>query len=534
MSHLGSTTITRRVTQELKQSEECDIARIMLLSKFPDQSPDQSLHEMIKSGVLLAKLCNMLSSKQIIIQEKNHNMYHLENLAQVKRRLLEFGLKETQIFDPQDLLKPEPKYALHLVSLLIFAIEAKTHIFNLSAEDVEALECIDNNSTINLLIEAIEPFQDNDSLNPFTTQQNALLSADSTQFVASEPIIAQHITADQIQEQNDVEQFVNYHELIESEQKYEQQEYQQEQQKQEEIPEQQVIEEEQQYQEQEPQKDVQPQIEIEQYKEEISQNEQVDKPQQEVEVKQEEISQIQQITEPDQIEHKNEQEIIQQQEQPPSQVTQHDQLHELHQEQQPQPIIPVSLTPPQIPTIKHKLVLIGDSSTGKSTICKRLLNQSFDKIQPTLNLEQNHVTFTSKNKQGQLINVDLIINDTAGMERFKSISQQYVRNADTVLLVYSVNERESYFGAKKWLQFIRENSQAEIIAVGNMADLESKISIEEVLELKADKYMQCSALTGTGIHELMQIEWEEKKETLTQEEIVEVCLEPKQKKGCCK
>ncbi|CAL6057140.1 Rab1a [Hexamita inflata] len=528
MSHLGSTTITRRVTQELKQSEECDIARIMLLSKFPDQSPDQSLHEMIKSGVLLAKLCNMLSSKQIIIQEKNHNMYHLENLAQVKRRLLEFGLKETQIFDPQDLLKPEPKYALHLVSLLTFAIEAKTHIFNLSAEDVEALECIDNNSTINLLIEAIEPFQDNDSLNHFTTQQNALLSADSTQFVASEPIIAQHITADQIQEQNDVEKFGNYHELIESEQKYEYQEQQQEQQKQEEIPEQQVKEEELQYQEQEPQKDDQPQIEIEQQIEEISQNK-VDEPQQEVELQQEEISQKQQIMKPDQIEHQNEQEAI------PEQPPQQDELHEIHQEQQPQPIIPVSLTsPPQIPTIKHKLVLIGDSSTGKSTICKRLLNQSIDKIQPTLNLEQNHVTFTSKNKQGQLINVDLIINDTAGMERFKSISQQYVRNADTVLLVYSVNERESYFGAKKWLQFIRENSQAEIIAVGNMADLESKISIEEVLELKADKYMQCSALTGTGIHELMQIEWEEKKETLTQEEIVEVCLEPKQKKGCCK
>ncbi|CAL6109526.1 Rab1a [Hexamita inflata] len=531
MSHLGSTTITRRVTQELKQNEECDIARIMLLSKFPDQSPDQSLHEMIKSGVLLAKLCNMLSSKQIIIQEKNHNMYHLENLAQVKRRLLEFGLKETQIFDPQDLLKPEPKYALHLVALLIFAIEAKTHIFNLSAEDVEALECIDNNSTINLLIEAIEPFQDNDSLNPFTTQQNALLSADSTQFVASEPIVAQHITVDQIQEQNDIEQFGNTHELIESEQKYEYQEQQQQQYKLEEIPEQQVMEEEQQYQECEPQIDDQPQIEIEQQKEEISQNQQVEEPQQEVEIEQEEISQKQQIMEPDYIEHQNEQKIQEpQQEQPPQPEIQQ---HELHQDPLPQPIIQVS-PQPQIPTVKHKLVLIGDSSTGKSTICKRLLNQSIDKIQPTLNLEQNHVTFTSKNKLGQLINVDLIINDTAGMERFKSISQQYVRNADTVLLVYSVNERESYFGAKKWLQFIRDNSDAEIIAVGNMADLESKISIEEVLELKADKYMQCSALTGTGIHELMQIEWEEKKETLTQEEIVEVCLEPKQKKGCCK
>ncbi|CAL6113612.1 Rab11 [Hexamita inflata] len=410
MSHLGSTTIIRNQNKLLQAEEESELAKRMLLSKFPDQSPDQSLHEMIKSGVLLAKLCNMLSSKQIIIQEKNHNMYHLENLAQVKRRLLEFGLKETQIFDPQDLLKPEPKYALHLVSLLIFAIEAKTHIFNLSAEDVEALECIDNNSTINLLIEAIEPFQDNDSLNPFTTQQNALLSADSTQFVATEPLqlIAQPV---------------------------------------------------------------------------------VTKP-------------LPQYKSPDLIQT----------------------LPYVHPIRLPSPSV-------EIPTVRYKLVLIGDSSTGKSSICRRLMNQGIDKISATVNLEQHNLKFSAKTETGKLINVDLVIQDTAGMERFRSISQQYVRNADVILLVYSVNELQTISGAKQWFQFIKNNNEkAQVIAVGNKSEIETKISQKQVEEIGADKYMQCSALTGDGIAELLQLEWKDKEET---DQVMEMSTQAKEKKGCC-
>ncbi|CAL6051126.1 Rab11 [Hexamita inflata] len=474
-----SITIIRNEKKLLQQDEESQIAKRMLLSKFPELNPNHSLHEMIKSGVLLAKLCNIFSQKQIVIQYKNHNMYHLENLAQVKRRLLEFGLKETQIFDPQDLLKPEPRYALHLVSLLIFAIQAKTHVFNLSAEDIEALECIDNISTINLDIQVIDHFnninpspvislenallsdeQINKQYEPVISQENALLTVEQTEFIPFEAV-------QQLMDVNLVEIQTGMQKL-------------------------------------------QQQIEKRNIDELQKENNLVDIQAQDINVEQ---INLQQTTIASQIQVINQEtnEILQQ----------HTIIDQIH------------LPPPSadLQTISYKLVFLGDSSTGKSSICKRLLNQNINNISATIDLEQHRLQFKSPYKP---INVNLTLQDTAGMERFRSVSQQYVRNADVVVLVYSLIEPETVSGAVKWFEFIKRNNlSAKIILVGNKSEKANKclnnLDDKKLQQLGADKYLKCSAVTGEGIDEILNIQWPDKEETKQLH-----ISEEKEKKGCCK
>ncbi|CAL5979252.1 Rab11 [Hexamita inflata] len=546
-----SITIIRNEKKLLQQDEESQLAKRMLISKFQELNPNHSLHEMIKSGVLLAKLCNIFSQKQIVIQYKNHNMYYLENLAQVKRRLLEFGLKETQIFDPQDLLKPEPRYALHLVSLLIFAIQSKTHVFNPSAEDIEALECIDSTSTINLDIQVVDYFDKNDVLSPVISlenalltdeqiniqepvisQENALLTVEQTEFIPFEAVQQlmdvnlvelqagiyklqkqEENIVDEIQVRNITDELQKDNDLIDI----------QAQNITEQINEQQVEQEQVKVPVIDPQDNNYSQIKNSDMGQDINQVEMQGIGEQQDQQKRKELSIIEKIT-------------IQFSQRSIAQQIQVRSSHPKNIEILQQHIIDqISLPPPSadLQTISYKLVFLGDSSTGKSSICKRLLNQNINNISATIDLEQHRLQFRSPYKP---ININLTLQDTAGMERFRSVSQQYVRSADVVVLVYSLIEPETVSGAVRWFEFVKRNNlNAKIILVGNKSEKATsseclKRSDELTLqELGADKFLKCSAVTGEGIEDILNIEWPDKEETKQLQ-----VSEEKEKKGCCK
>ncbi|CAL6113624.1 Rab1a [Hexamita inflata] len=182
---------------------------------------------------------------------------------------------------------------------------------------------------------------------------------------------------------------------------------------------------------------------------------------------------------------------------------------------------PIRFTPidPKLKTFKYKLVILGDSGTGKSCICKRLTGYEKEPhCQSTISIENHYVQFQAATEAGQRINVDLNIQDTAGMERFRSISTQYVRTADVILLVFAHDDVKSLQNLKEWLRFARENNQnARIILIGNKADQKRNISagvVQEFIKSSGiDMYVECSAKVGYGVGRVYDIKWAEKEQT---------------------
>ena len=98
---------------------------------------------------------------------------------------------------------------------------------------------------------------------------------------------------------------------------------------------------------------------------------------------------------------------------------------------------------------------------------------------------------TYKLSDGSLVNVH--IKDTAGQERFQSISKNYYRNADGILLVYDISNQKSFEKIRDhYIEEIKNNcpKYAKVILLGNKTDLERKIDITQASSLaKENNYI---------------------------------------------
>lgn len=148
---------------------------------------------------------------------------------------------------------------------------------------------------------------------------------------------------------------------------------------------------------------------------------------------------------------------------------------------------------------------LGDSSVGKTTIIAKLSNPhgNIKTQQPTIAaIFRSHRTTVGDQ------NVVLEIWDTAGSERFRAVTKNYHRSAHVVLLVYSIDNIESYTNIDKWLDDVKENSPRPIIyLIGNKTDLIDRRLINASIAQKYAEsnmltFVELSAFTGDGIVEL--------------------------------
>ncbi|PIC17991.1 hypothetical protein B9Z55_024040 [Caenorhabditis nigoni] len=111
--------------------------------------------------------------------------------------------------------------------------------------------------------------------------------------------------------------------------------------------------------------------------------------------------------------------------------------------------------------------------------------------------------------QNKLINmgdkkVKLQIWDTAGQERFRSVATSYYRDADALLLVYDIANRQSFDNVRDWLSHIKEHGKeaVQVTLVGNKCDLPRVVQADEGRRLAEENgipFMETSAKTGQNV-----------------------------------
>ena len=158
---------------------------------------------------------------------------------------------------------------------------------------------------------------------------------------------------------------------------------------------------------------------------------------------------------------------------------------------------------PEIP--KYKLIFLGDQSVGKSCILNRFLNDTFiEDYQATIGLD-----FQSKNVQIDNQDIHLLLYDTAGQEKFRSLIPMYTRDANIILLVYDISNRDSFTNLSQWLKDLTNVNMEEVIIciVGNKIDLNDKraVNTEEGKKFAEEHdfiFQEISAKTGEGFSDL--------------------------------
>ena len=161
-----------------------------------------------------------------------------------------------------------------------------------------------------------------------------------------------------------------------------------------------------------------------------------------------------------------------------------------------------------------KIILLGESEVGKTALFKRYFNNSFK-------INNNLATIGMESEtKFILINKDickLTIFDTAGQEKFRAVPRNYYKNADGILLLFDVCNRNSFDKIKDWINEIKIHSNKSInndddknklivYLLGNKIDMERDVIKKEgekmANELKI-KYFEISCKTNININEVI-------------------------------
>lgn len=154
-----------------------------------------------------------------------------------------------------------------------------------------------------------------------------------------------------------------------------------------------------------------------------------------------------------------------------------------------------------------KVVLIGDSGVGKSSLLSRFTRNEF-------NLESKStigVEFATRSIEVDGKTIKAQIWDTAGQERYRAITSAYYRGAVGALLVYDIAKHLSYENVERWLRELRDHADQNILImlVGNKSDLRHLRSIPtEEAKAFAEKnglsFIETSALDSTNVEPAFQ------------------------------
>ena len=157
------------------------------------------------------------------------------------------------------------------------------------------------------------------------------------------------------------------------------------------------------------------------------------------------------------------------------------------------------------PELKFKILTIGDSAVGKTSLLLKYVDNFF----PETHMATIGVEYKTKNIETSKYKVILHLWDTAGQERFKSITKSFFNNANGIVFVYDITSKESFDGVKNWIKDAEPYGKFESILCGNKIDLEKKREVkidslkEYGLKKKIDVF-ETSAKTGVKVNDAFE------------------------------
>jgi small GTP-binding protein len=152
--------------------------------------------------------------------------------------------------------------------------------------------------------------------------------------------------------------------------------------------------------------------------------------------------------------------------------------------------------------IVFRVVLIGDSSVGKTSLVKRFLHNEFS-LNETNTIGASYETYTEV-RDG--FSMELQIWDTAGQEKFKSLGPIYYREASAAIAVFDLSNAATFEALSGWIDNFRSVAGADalVVVVGNKLDLVDlqKVTLEEAEQWCGNHefgFVAASAKTAAGV-----------------------------------
>ena len=159
---------------------------------------------------------------------------------------------------------------------------------------------------------------------------------------------------------------------------------------------------------------------------------------------------------------------------------------------------------------KYKILTIGDTGVGKTSLLIRYKDHCFDHNTPNTVA----IDFTQRSRIINDKRYDMQIWDTAGQERFQSVASAYYRDAHAAFVVFDITNHQSFLNTEVWIERLMRDfnqrgnkTKPMLLLVGNKADLKPHgVKREEINDLTEhcgiSKYIETSAKTGEHVDEL--------------------------------
>ena len=159
--------------------------------------------------------------------------------------------------------------------------------------------------------------------------------------------------------------------------------------------------------------------------------------------------------------------------------------------------------------ITYKFLVLGDQMVGKTSVLERYINRTFkSNYLLTIGMDKRFKRLEINN-----VDVDIHITDTAGQERFRSLTKMFYKGADGILIGFSLTDSKSLQSINYWINEINENCSKDypisLVLFGNKCDDKenfqvSKEEIDKIVNEYKLTYFETSAKDNINITKIFE------------------------------